>query len=281
MGTSASYTGPTGRNPLLPSWVPPAGDQDDQGDEIPSPATPDETSLEPQIPELIPWSIPKSSLSRFASSLRQGSVRQESVKSAIRDFVRAQGGARRASRAARAGRASAQRLGGFLASVANEGVTAAVSSLGLQEFIGQDVDTVLAALVDRIAPAGAFLEDSAARAATIQTLDKLFQEYAVSENGLDALNALDSEGVKQTLQQYIANYIYTRLVQVISQGVESRSTDHLIQVENAVRDYIFPTVRLDLMNRTDVLSMDWGGQEGHGFIERIYQEGYELIEKIL
>jgi len=273
MGTSASYTGPTGRNPLLPSWAPPASDQDDQG--------PDEISLEPPVPELVPWSTPKSSLSRFASSLSRGSVRQESVKSAIRDFVRAQGGARRASRAARAGRASAQRLGGFLASVVNEGVTAAASSLGLQEFIGQDVNTFLAALVDRIAPEGALLEDSAARASTIQTLDELFQEYAVSENGLDALNALNSEGVKHALQQYIANYIYIRLVQVISHGVESRSTDHLIWVENAVRDYVFPTVRLDLMNRTDVLSIDWSGQKGHDFIERIYQEGYELIEKIL
>jgi hypothetical protein len=165
--------------------------------------------------------------------------------------------------------------------VVNQGVTAAINSLGLQEFIGQDVYTVLAALVDKIAPEGVFLEDSAARAVTAQIIDELFQQYGVSEKGLEALNALDAEGVKQALQQFIANNIYTRLVQVISNGAESKSTDHLIWVENAVRDYVYPTVRLDLMNRTDVLSIDWNGREGRDFIKRIYQEGYELIENIL
>ena len=116
---------------------------------------------------------------------------------------------------------------------------------------------------------------------TAQIIDELFQQYGVSEKGLEALNVLDAEGVKQALQQFIANNIYTSLVQVISNGAESKSTDHLIWVENQVKDYIFPTVRLDLMNRTDVLTIDWGGKEGRDFIERIYQEGYELIENIL
>ncbi|MHC4395629.1 MAG: hypothetical protein ACYS1A_08230 [Planctomycetota bacterium] len=82
-------------------------------------------------------------------------------------------------------------------------------------------------------------------------------------------------------EQCVANYIYTRLVQVISQRIESRTTDDLIRVEKAVKDYVFSTVRLDLMNKTDVLSINWNGPEGRDFTERIYQEGYELIEKIL
>jgi hypothetical protein len=271
MGTSASYPGPTGRNPLLPPWAPPAGDREGEAD----------GEVETQLPEVIPWSTPKSSLSRFATSLSRGSGNQGYLRSAIRDFVGSQGGSRSATRAARAGRASAQRLGGFLSSVVNNGATAAANSLGLQGFIGQDVDTLLEALVDRIAPAGALLEDSAARKATIQTLDELFLEYSVSENGLDALDALNAEDIKHAIQQCVANYIYTRLVQVMSMRIELRSTDHLIQVENAVKDYIYPTVRLDLMDKADVLSIDWNGKEGHDFIERIYQEGYAILESLL
>ena len=150
MGTSTSYIGPTGKNSLLPPWASPEEDHDG-------------TSIEPKPTELIPWSVPKSLLTRSASSRNR-----ENLKSAIRGFVQAQGGARGASRAAKTGRTSAQKLGGFLTSVVNQGVIAAINSLGLQEFIGQDVYTVLAALVDKIAPEGVFLEDSVARAVTAQ-----------------------------------------------------------------------------------------------------------------
>jgi hypothetical protein len=162
-----------------------------------------------------------------------------------------------------------------------EGATAAAQSLGLQQFVGQDANTLLAALVDRIAPPGALLEDAAARDAMIQTLDELFQEIAVQENGFEALESLDVARTTHTLERYVANYIYIRLVQVISQRLESRSTDEVIRVEKEIKDYVFSTVHLDLLSKTDVLSIDWDAQGGHAFIERIYQEGYELIERML
>ena len=289
MGTSTSYGGPTGENPLLPPWAPPPPEDDNREGEAPPPTSPDtiqpeqerpespeQEGLQPQPAKPIPWAIPKRSLSLFASSKNQSNLR-----SAIRGYVRAQGGSRRAAHAARAGRTSAQRLGGFLSSIVNEGIDTAARSLGLQEFIGQDANVLLATFVDQIAPDGALLEEAAAREATIQTLDELFQEYVVGEDGLDGLNALDSDGVQYTLERYLSNYIYTRLIQVISQGVESRGTDELIRVENEVKDYVFSTVHLDIINKTDVLSVDWNGQEGHDFVERIYQEGHELIETLL
>ena len=293
MGTSASYGGPSGNNPLLPPWAPPPTDGEPMPPASPGPDMPPsdqgqpglESPPSPQPPTAtpIPWAGPKASLSRFASSLsgRGGMGGRGHLRSATRGFVRAQGGARGAARAASAGRASVQKLGGFLTQVITEGTDAAARSLGLQQFVGQDANTLLVALVDQIAPSGALLEDAAAREATIQTLDELFQEYAVQDNGFESLNSLDVEGITHALERYVANYIYTRLVQVISQRLESRSTDEVIQVEKEVKDYVFPTVHLDLMRRTDVLSITWNGKEGYEFVERIYQEGYELIERIL
>ena len=298
MGTSVSYGGPKGKNPLLPPWAPPIDNPVPNGDDSPvqpdgdgAPNGPDQSAPdnggEPNSnapaqtgsnsPNLTPWSAPKGSLSRYAGSLGGGGG-QGHLRSAMRGFVRAQGGASRASQAARSGRATAQRLGGVLSTIARSGTAVAVESLGLGQFVGQDANTLLAALVDRVAPSGALLEEAAAREATIQTLEELFQNYGVQDNGFEALNTLDAEGIKNTLEKYLGNYIYTRLVQIIGQKLESRSTEDLIKVERAVKDYIFPRVRLELMDQTDMLSMDWGNAQGQLFVDQIYREGYQLIE---
>lgn len=302
MGTSASYGGPKGRNPLLPPWAPPVDNQEPNGDDSPtqpdddgSPNGPDQSAPDnggepnsnvppqttgPNPSNLTPWSAPKGSLSRYAGSLGGGSGHQGHLRSAMRGFVRAQGGASRASQAARSGRATARRLGGVLSTIARSGTVAAAESLGIGQFVGQDANTLLAALVDRVAPSGALLEEAAAREATIQTLEELFQNYGVQDNGFEALNTLDADGIKNTLGKYLGNYIYTRLVQIIGQKLESRSTEDLIKVERAVKDYIFPRVRLELMDKTDMLSMDWSNAQGQLFVDQIYREGYQLIETI-
>lgn len=299
MGTSASYGGPKGNNPLLPPWAPPIdnvapngngspvqpdGDAAPGGSDSNSPdngGQPDSNAPTPTTPTipLTPWKTPKGSLSRYAGSISGGGGGQSGyLRSAMRGFVRAQGGARGATQAARSGRATAQRLGGVLATIVREGTVAVTQTLGLGQYVGQDANTLLVALVDQVAPSGALLEDAAARAATIQTLDELFQKYGVQDNGIEALNALDVDGVKNALEKYLGNYIYTRLVQVIGENIESKSTEDLIKVEKAIKDYIFPRVRLELMDKTDVLSIDWRNEQGRAFVDQIYHEGYQLIE---
>src|SRR5258708_7757782 len=128
MGTSASYRGPKGTSSLLPPWAPPV-DSPDFGD-LSTPPADSDTNPQPDLDadgrqdgevqplKPVPWSQPRAALARFASSTGRNVSDRRQLGSALRKFVGAQGGARRAAQAARAGRASAQRLGGFLATVA-------------------------------------------------------------------------------------------------------------------------------------------------------------------
>jgi len=203
MGTSSSYPGPTGRNPLLPPWadeetlLPPDGTPD-EGDDEP-PADDVDAADEPQDvaqqdgdtpPEpLVSWRAPKSTMTRWV----RGSG-PTSLGSVARSYVAASGGPRGAPAASRQGRTATARIGGFLADGLRNGFAQAARNLGLQNFVGRDAQFVLASFIDLLAPDGALREDAAARKAVIETMSELFGRFDVETNGLDALDSLDPTG---------------------------------------------------------------------------------------
>src|SRR5688572_18523904 len=109
MGTSSSYGGPGRGGSLLPPWAEPVGDSSSGTS---TPAGTEQTPTPPPAPTLT-WSAAKSRLTRFGASSGSGSAAgRRLLRRAASGYVRAQGGARVASRNAAAGRRSAQALGG-------------------------------------------------------------------------------------------------------------------------------------------------------------------------
>ncbi len=275
MGTSQSYGGPTGRTPLLPPWAPdappPNGDQESQppdGQGVPS-GIPIGGNTQPA------WRVPKSAMRRYANS---GNIAQ--MRRAARGFVKAQGGARKAARTASAGRATAGRLGVALSAAVMMGSSGMRKALGIQ-YVGQDVYALLAELVDVIAPDGASNEETAARAAATETLETLFKQYDVAEQGLEGLDQLNRESIGEVIEQYVSTYIYTRLMEVLGSRLENNpnvSVQEVCRMERDIEGYIRESIKLELSER-DILRVDWSSQEGHTFIEEIFTEGYELLEK--
>jgi len=271
MGTSSSYTGPTGRNPLLPPWaeeVPldPAGQMAPEN-------TPATTQEEIKPVPVTPWSTPKAAMRRLGSGASATTIR-----SVVRSYVRASGGAGTATGSARAGRATTARIGGFLANGVRIGFVQAAEQLGLRNLLGRDAQFVLAAFVDLLAPPGALREEAAARKAAIETLVALFEWCGVEENGLDALDHIDVAGITEILTFSISFYINARLQQELVSRIErSAMGEHEANALLAdVKDFVVEIVRVDF-TRIDVLAFDWEGQAGRSFVEGIYEDAYVLL----
>lgn len=315
MGTSKSYGGPSDVSRLLPSWAlpdagagdgaaggggggpagapgggpaaaPSAGPQggpqaapvggpsgtSPPGPPLPGSATPPSA---PPPPTGRPWTTAKRSL---GVALR-GSGGHRDYRRAARDYVRARGGARRATTTSSSGRAATTRLASFLSSVASGGVATAVRQFGLATLAGRPAHDVLAAVTNAIAPRGATLEDAAARHAIADTLAGLWDAQGVTDGGIDRLQAMRPDDVRGAITESVSAYIFYRWVLELGRAIERSavSTNEALTMEREMRQYIRDTLKLDLAG-TDVLRVDWAGAEGQRLVEKVFTEAYVLIE---
>ncbi|MEK6371245.1 MAG: Qat anti-phage system associated protein QatB [Acidobacteriota bacterium] len=288
MGTSSSYGGPKGTGGLLPPWAddvpPPAPDAAGEGDDAP-PAPdkagegenvpPADDAPNPQTPSATEWAVPKSNLSKWA----RGNAGYSDSHGSLRSYVAASGGARGASAAAVSGRATARRLGGFLASVASGGFAEAARSLGITDLVGRSISAVLAELVDRLTPDGALLEESVAREAAAMTLEALFERLGVDARGLAALDRVDLAVMEETLREFVSNYVSERFLQMlgdcIDRGAVSAAQANTLYAE--VRDVVTETVKVDFEGK-NLTQLDWSGAEAKGLIDGVFTTAYAFIE---
>ncbi len=276
MGTSSSYSGPTGTTSLLPPWAEKPMASVPLGVEKSPAAESEPLGIDNPLPH-ISWRVPKAALSRLASGVAIG-LGTAALASLSRSYVQANGGARAAASSALAGRASSARLGGFLAEGVRNGFQEVARNVGLEPFLGQDAQFVLAAFIDMIAPNGELREEAIARAAMIETCTAIFDQYDVADGGIDALDAMDTDGVQAIVSMSITNYVNVRLqeelVNRIERGTLSEEDANTLMLE--IKDFVTAVVRLDL-GEIDVLALDWEGPEGHRVVERIYETGYDML----
>lgn len=280
MGTSSSYGGPGGSGALLPPWAPPVDSPEPSVSPPVTPGAPPGTPGAEQqpAPEQTSWSTPKNSLSRYASSGGSGTrTGRAYLKSAARGFVRAQGGSRRAARAAQGGISTVQGIGGLLSAISARGSFEAAREYRLETFLDKSADSLLAAIVDQVAPDGAQLEEAAARAAAVETLSELFVDQGVDAAGLAALEHLTADDIRAVMGRFLCRYIFERLIQTLGKTLENRPATDVVRLETGVKSYLEATVRLDL-SVVDVARMDWRGQAGRDLVTRLYEEAYELME---
>jgi hypothetical protein len=183
-----------------------------------------------------------------------------------------------AAHTASSGRSVAGGFGGFLAGVVRDGVAAAAGALGLRNFLGRDAEFVLASFIDLLAPDGALLEDVAARKALIDTTFEMFERFNVAEDGIEALDGLDADGVKEIVCLYVTNYVYERFLLEMSNCIERGTLSE--RDANALteqgKEFVEGEVRFDL-GEVDVLALDWEGAEGERFVREIYERAYSLL----
>lgn len=285
MGTSSSYGGPVGKHPLLPPWADELaeGPIDQAGDDGPQPfpeelpsdgPLPDRPPASLPVPDdLIPWSNPKSALTRRArgnSNVSWGTV--------TRRYVQASGGPKRAAASARAGGAATSRLGGFLANGLRNGFVEAARRLGVQNLIGRDAQFVLAAFIDLIAPDGSLREEAIARKAVIETMAEWFERYEVDANGIEVLDRMTPDGMRDLIVLSVTNYVNARFQQELLSRIElgTLSERDANVLADEAKGFIASVVNIDV-GSVDLVALNWEGPEGQQFIDGVYTAAYGLL----
>jgi len=289
MGTSSSHSGPGDGPGLLPSWatgdasggVTPdgGGEAGDtgvaEGDGAQGNGT--QTDVGQNVVPAPPrnWQPAKSGMTRYAKS-GGGTGR---LRSAGAGYVRAKGGSRRATSSATSGRSTSRHIGNFLASAVQSGIRQALESIGLRDTVGQSSERVLARLVDVLAPVGATKEEAAARSATIEVLEYLYEEVIGEEGDLAALEQMDRQTIEATIERSVSGYIYNRWLDELGLSIEKGAVTEVvaIQLERDVKEYVESCVSLELGEKSP-LDIDWAGREGRQIIDRVYGDAYALLE---
>jgi hypothetical protein len=285
MGTSAPYSGPTGKNPLIPPWAETPEDgasvganssseqSENQNEAAPENIDPPQNVVNPST--LTPWNEVKTNFTNYARS--SGFLSTRSARRAIRGFVRAQGGARNAATNARKGRSVAQNIGGIFSGIASQGSNFTYNGFNFRDCIGKKASELLETFVDLVVDHNDDLESTIARGAVVEAFQKLFDVLKVEEKGFEALQSVNSVNLKFVFQTYLSEYIFASMLQKVGQTLEKMTSKEAYQKEKWLKNFIITKVSLNLEN-VDLLTMDWKGEAGRSFTNTIFTQSYKLME---
>lgn len=285
MGTSASYSGPTGKNPLIPPWAETPGygasggvngsdeQSENQNEAAPENASPQQNVV--YLSTLTPWNEVKTNFTNYARGGGFSSTR--SARRAIRGFVRAQGGAGNAATNARKGRSVAQNIGGVFSGIASQGSNFTYNGFDFRDCIGKKASELLETFVDLVVDHNDDLESTIARDAVVEAFQKLFEVLNVEEKGFEALQNVNSENLKFVFQTYLSEYIFASMLQKVGQTLEKMPPKEAYQKEKWLKNFIATKVSINLEN-VDLMTMDWKSKSGTSFTNTIFTQAYKLME---
>lgn len=271
MGTSKSFNGMKDKNPLLPEW----SLSDISNEQKPSNKLTNNANEPSQNqPQPMPWKAANTSLGKLTS----GGVDRKALSKAGRSYVRAQGGSRAAASSSTSARASSAKLGGFLSSIGSKGINQTLRDFGLSHVVGRDVELVIAAILDIIAPDTASREDSIVRESMSETLETLYEKYDLSGDDITQLDRMSILDIKEAFENAISSYIYNRWLAELGIAIEknSISPNEAVSLEREIKTYVYDSVKIDLQE-IDILNFDWQSDLGQQFIEQKFKEAYDLI----
>jgi hypothetical protein len=105
--------------------------------------------------------------------------------------------------------------------------------------------------------------------------------------GLEALDSLTPEMMRDALVSFVTHYAYERLLAALANQIATRALDpaRVRQVERAAWRYLEDAVRVDLPERLPtlqdpqaLLSTRWDGAVGQAFVDRLFEECYAVLE---
>jgi hypothetical protein len=289
MGTSASNNGPKGSPPLLPDWydalIPLSNDNDQEqvvppeGEDQLANALPPNDLIIPnegqqQIEITTNWGTAKGALRRLSNNTK-GASKQKAAKK----YVGTLGGAKTATKAASQGIRVAGNYAGFLGSIASEGFTNTIRHLGLDQYLGRPTEEICAAIADALSPIGSTNDEAIARDALISTLDSLYSRVLEEGESLDTLNALTPELIKETLIEYVSNFIFSKWMYELGIAIEKGniSEQDAVELENEVRNLIFEETK-EQYRENPIEDFNLNDEENIKKITEIFETAYSTLE---
>jgi hypothetical protein len=249
VGTSGSSRGSGSGTSLVPTWlgepaavplpgtIPAAaatGEEDGSDEGIDNIGNGLGSPLPPIQPAPAPnrFQSARTNFSTFAGS--RGNDRR-ALSRAVRDYVRS--GTRGSGNAVQrmgSSRAAASNVLGVLRGMQRDGVEAALRSFNLPALIGRSTTEVFLGLTDLICREGGPIDEAIARDAWLETVAEL------DRFGIDDLDALTADQIRDVFAAFIAHSIETLLFQEIGvNGLSiARDLDAIELFETQFRSYI-------------------------------------------
>ncbi|MBK8059525.1 MAG: hypothetical protein IPK33_17205 [Gemmatimonadetes bacterium] len=144
----------------------------------------------------------------------------------------------------------------------------------------------LTKLVDTLSPDGALTEDVVARTALIATLEDLEGHLEVEKAGLNALEQITPELIRDLLVGFVTHYVYERVLAALADQIATRSLDaaRTREVEREAWRYLEEAVRADLPRRMSglreppkLVTTRWDGVAGRKFVDRLFAECFDVL----
>ncbi len=279
MGTSGSSSGSGSGTPLIPTWL-----EEPNTGPLPGsldPETPDDTGNEDQGSDpkkpISPATEPerfrnaRTNFSKFAGS---GGGDRRALKRSVRDYVRNGIGGRKNAvlRMAISGAAVSNALSIFRG-IQRDGISETLRRINLHDYTGRGVQDVFIGLTEVICQDGGSVDEAIARDAWLETIAVLDQF------GIDNLESLSSDQIKEVFLNFIAHTIEARLYQEI--GVNgfkfTANLEDIQQFDEQFRDYIERTVRDSFTSDLSELS-GMTDQDIRKVVDQTYFEAWSLLE---
>ncbi|WP_130855197.1 Qat anti-phage system associated protein QatB [Olivibacter jilunii] len=218
------------------------------------------------------WGGAKGAMTRVSNNTTGASFGKAGKK-----YVSSLGGSKSATRAASQGIRVGSRYASFLGSLSSLGFAETLHSFGLSDFIGKSIEETCLAIANVLAPVGSTNDEAIAREAMISTLDTLYTK--MEDNNINALENMTSELVKETLIEYVSNYVFSKWMYELGSTIEKGNVSEqaAVELEGAVKDLIYAetteqyrTVTIETNTLQDVSTSR--------IIENIFLTAYSLLE---
>lgn len=222
------------------------------------------------------WTPYKQAASNYARR-GGGDGRAEKV---LARYVGALGGASAAAASGRqAGVSAGQRLAGFGAGLATDGLTPTLENLGLGHLGGRSRWDVLDGLLEELGGDGGSLEDQAVNEALCEAFAELYPDEAETYEELEAVT-VDRDGFVRLIEHFVAAWAYARLLPTLGEKFA-----HIEDPDTAQRRYDELRERMQLLVKLeigddDALGIDWRGADGQARLTRIIDQLYEDMEDL-
>jgi hypothetical protein len=282
MGTSTAYGGPSGRDPLVPSWLgsdgggappgrPPEAPQGDQGQPSSdgAPPAPPRQPI-PSAADPHRFSGPRGNFTRFA---RSGGSDRASLGRAVSRYVSSSaGGSSQAAQRMGTSRVAGARLVSFLTDAQTRGAREALRTLNLEALAGRPLSEILIGLADHVCPGAGTVDEGIAREAYVETVVEL------TTSGITDLDALSPDQMLTVFEIYATHAIEARICNDIGLKAITMPNDAqaALRVEAQLRDFIRNGVSDALANAragNAALTSD----RIEDFVGQVYEDAFRFL----
>jgi len=215
----------------------------------------------------VSWQTAKTSISKFVNG-------NSNVNKTVSNYVKAYGGAKSASKTAKAGIGTIINIGQFINNVTSEGYNQTLEKYNI-DYNNKSAKDVLSELINYLAPSPVTKEDSIARKALVVTMEAL---YELLERENLEIDNITNETLNFIIPKYVESYIYERIINDLGSRIETTSLNstHAVKIELEIKDYI--TAKVDIAFKgKDFEKMSFNKVE----VESLYNQCYTIMENML